>query len=286
MEPIVAVALSYLSGSIPFAAIAGKLRGVDLRKHGSGNLGATNVFRVLGWMRSSGMAMACRAWSVSTFRWNSRQTYSERNRYPMNITPKSRLAVLIAAATISSRLSTSNWAKSRFPRCSNSFTSCSSTRNCPITMIGAGPPRRSAWNAHSSATTVIRFATNRGSGRNRSVFTSHAFSRIPATDRIQIPGDCAARAKPLMPMTSSRYSEGLNWRMSYMDHIVGQRSGARGRRFLVLRHAVLKVDIGMELKPFPGLRAVGRDHHERATRSAGGHPRSTLAGREQHTTGR
>jgi acyl phosphate:glycerol-3-phosphate acyltransferase len=49
MEPIVAVALSYLSGSIPFAATAGKLRGVDLRKHGSGNLGATNVFRVLGW---------------------------------------------------------------------------------------------------------------------------------------------------------------------------------------------------------------------------------------------
>jgi acyl phosphate:glycerol-3-phosphate acyltransferase len=49
MEPIVALVLSYLSGSIPFAAIAGKLRGVDLRKQGSGNLGATNVFRVLGW---------------------------------------------------------------------------------------------------------------------------------------------------------------------------------------------------------------------------------------------
>jgi glycerol-3-phosphate acyltransferase PlsY len=49
MEPVVALALSYLSGSIPFAAIAGKLKGVDLRKHGSGNLGATNVFRVLGW---------------------------------------------------------------------------------------------------------------------------------------------------------------------------------------------------------------------------------------------
>ena len=49
MEPAVALALSYLAGSIPFAAIAGKLRGVDLRKHGSGNLGATNVFRVLGW---------------------------------------------------------------------------------------------------------------------------------------------------------------------------------------------------------------------------------------------
>src|SRR5580765_547441 len=49
MEPATALVLSYLSGSLPFAAIAGKARGVDLRKHGSGNLGATNVFRVLGW---------------------------------------------------------------------------------------------------------------------------------------------------------------------------------------------------------------------------------------------
>ena len=49
MEPLLAIALAYLSGSVPFAAIAGRLRGVDLRKQGSGNLGATNVFRVLGW---------------------------------------------------------------------------------------------------------------------------------------------------------------------------------------------------------------------------------------------
>src|SRR5438105_10466150 len=33
---------------MPSAYIAGKARGIDLRKHGSGNLGATNVFRVLG----------------------------------------------------------------------------------------------------------------------------------------------------------------------------------------------------------------------------------------------
>jgi acyl phosphate:glycerol-3-phosphate acyltransferase len=48
MSPIVGVLLSYLAGSIPSAYLAGKVRGVDLRKHGSGNLGATNVVRVLG----------------------------------------------------------------------------------------------------------------------------------------------------------------------------------------------------------------------------------------------
>ena len=48
MLPIVGVLISYLAGSIPSAYIAGKVRGVDLRKEGSGNLGATNVARVLG----------------------------------------------------------------------------------------------------------------------------------------------------------------------------------------------------------------------------------------------
>src|SRR2546423_7945268 len=48
MSPIVGVLLSYLAGSFPSAYLAGKVRGVDLRKHGSGNLGATNVVRVLG----------------------------------------------------------------------------------------------------------------------------------------------------------------------------------------------------------------------------------------------
>lgn len=48
MAPFLGVLISYLAGSIPSAYIAGKLRGVDLREHGSGNLGATNVVRVLG----------------------------------------------------------------------------------------------------------------------------------------------------------------------------------------------------------------------------------------------
>src|SRR3954449_5058013 len=48
MHPALAVALAYVAGSFPSAYLAGKARGVDLRKHGSGNLGATNVMRVLG----------------------------------------------------------------------------------------------------------------------------------------------------------------------------------------------------------------------------------------------
>jgi acyl phosphate:glycerol-3-phosphate acyltransferase len=48
MHPGWGVPLAYALGSIPFALIAGRLRGIDLRAHGSGNLGATNALRVLG----------------------------------------------------------------------------------------------------------------------------------------------------------------------------------------------------------------------------------------------
>jgi acyl phosphate:glycerol-3-phosphate acyltransferase len=41
--------LGYLLGAIPFGYLAGRWRGVDIVKHGSGNIGATNVGRVLGW---------------------------------------------------------------------------------------------------------------------------------------------------------------------------------------------------------------------------------------------
>jgi glycerol-3-phosphate acyltransferase PlsY len=41
--------LAYLCGSIPFGLVIGKMfYGVDVRQHGSGNVGTTNVFRVLG----------------------------------------------------------------------------------------------------------------------------------------------------------------------------------------------------------------------------------------------
>jgi len=42
------IAIAYFCGSLPFGYWAGRLRGVDIRKHGSGNIGATNVLRVLG----------------------------------------------------------------------------------------------------------------------------------------------------------------------------------------------------------------------------------------------
>ena len=43
-----ALFLSFIIGSIPFGVLLGKMRGVDVRSVGSGNIGATNVWRALG----------------------------------------------------------------------------------------------------------------------------------------------------------------------------------------------------------------------------------------------
>jgi glycerol-3-phosphate acyltransferase PlsY len=44
------LASSYFVGAIPTSYLAGRIfRGIDLREHGSRNLGATNVYRTLGW---------------------------------------------------------------------------------------------------------------------------------------------------------------------------------------------------------------------------------------------
>ncbi len=48
MEITLVCIAAYLLGSIPFGVVLAKLRRVDLREHGSGNIGATNVSRTLG----------------------------------------------------------------------------------------------------------------------------------------------------------------------------------------------------------------------------------------------
>src|SRR3954466_5086666 len=48
MAPYFAILISYLVGAVPFGYIVARLRGVDIFAAGSGNIGATNVGRVLG----------------------------------------------------------------------------------------------------------------------------------------------------------------------------------------------------------------------------------------------
>ncbi len=48
--------LAYLVGSIPYGYLFGKLKGINIQQHGSGNIGATNVGRVMG-----------KGWGILTF---------------------------------------------------------------------------------------------------------------------------------------------------------------------------------------------------------------------------
>lgn len=46
---LMALVIGYICGCFPTGYMVGKSRGVDIRKHGSGNTGATNTLRTLGW---------------------------------------------------------------------------------------------------------------------------------------------------------------------------------------------------------------------------------------------
>jgi glycerol-3-phosphate acyltransferase PlsY len=56
MEEILAVTLAYFVGSIPFAFLLSRRSGIDLRRVGSGNVGASNVLRTSG-VRTAVIAM-------------------------------------------------------------------------------------------------------------------------------------------------------------------------------------------------------------------------------------
>ena len=48
-HPAIGLLFAYLLGSIPSAYVAGRMiKGIDLRQHGSGDLGATTVYRLRG----------------------------------------------------------------------------------------------------------------------------------------------------------------------------------------------------------------------------------------------
>jgi glycerol-3-phosphate acyltransferase PlsY len=56
MEIVLFVVLAYLLGAVPFGLLVAKSRGIDIRTQGSGNIGATNVFRCVG-----------KGWGIFTF---------------------------------------------------------------------------------------------------------------------------------------------------------------------------------------------------------------------------
>ncbi len=57
LRAVLVLVLGYLLGSLAWSLWVGRLHGTDLRRHGSGNLGATNVYRVLGWKWGVGVLL-------------------------------------------------------------------------------------------------------------------------------------------------------------------------------------------------------------------------------------
>ena len=58
---IIAAVIGYLLGSIPFGYMVGKAKGIDIRQHGSGNVGFTNVWRTLG-IKYGLVVLICDGW--------------------------------------------------------------------------------------------------------------------------------------------------------------------------------------------------------------------------------
>lgn len=72
MHIVLAVTLAYLVGSVPFAFLLSRRRGIDLRQVGSGNVGATNV------LRSSGVSTAVMAMCLDALKGSLAVVMAER----------------------------------------------------------------------------------------------------------------------------------------------------------------------------------------------------------------
>jgi len=71
------IVLSYLLGSIPTSLWVGKIyKKIDLRDHGSGNLGATNTFRILGWKAGAVVSIVDFMKGFAAAYWISQIAYS------------------------------------------------------------------------------------------------------------------------------------------------------------------------------------------------------------------
>ncbi len=57
MELLAIALLSFLAGSLPWAYLAGRLKGIDIRSVGSGNVGATNAARSIGTLAGAAVAL-------------------------------------------------------------------------------------------------------------------------------------------------------------------------------------------------------------------------------------
>ncbi|MDH3982117.1 MAG: glycerol-3-phosphate 1-O-acyltransferase PlsY [Kiritimatiellaceae bacterium] len=64
--------VAYLFGAIPFGLLIAKSRGIDIRSQGSGNIGATNVFRVIG-----------KGWGIFTFALDALKGFIPAFFFPM-----------------------------------------------------------------------------------------------------------------------------------------------------------------------------------------------------------
>ncbi len=80
---------AYLFGALPFGLFVARMHGIDIRHHGSGNIGATNVFRVVG-----------KGWGIFTFVLDALKGFIPAFLFPKLAGVEAEWGVLFGAAAI------------------------------------------------------------------------------------------------------------------------------------------------------------------------------------------